>query len=297
MATEPALKSAAKYITKELIMPLQQITVARRLMTRNPEITGRGVFNFDKNVLTGLKDAVISYDLPKPDDNRDAVKVKKSTVDIPVISEPFEIPRGDFEAWKNKGVKIDTAASQDAMARVVEREDDLVINGWSPDGTTYEVEGFNNLTGRNQVTTDLDFGTYGNATKAVGAALELFDDSKVRAQGWYLILNRTQARELRTSRSAQGVKELTDVIELLNNDKATGPGQIFSSADQAAGTGAMIPIDTGRRYMELVIPQDIWTVLGLDSRAEDISPVYGTVLEVVYPHFKKPEAVCTLNSI
>lgn len=285
---DTALQLAARYFDKEMIEPLRQRLIGRKIVAKNPNIKGQGVFNFDKNTINEMTGGMISYELPTSDVSRDMIRVDRANVKIPVLHKSYEVPRSDFEAFKSKGVKIDAAAAISAAQMVGVDEDTLIIDGWKPDGTNYVVNGLYQ-SANNDYSTSKDFGTFGNATDAVAGAMALLEADNVYPP-FNLLLNATQMHELNASRSTNGVREKPDILDLIR-------GQISSTPVIAAGTGLLSPVDTARQYIELVVPQEMKNVLGTDSKIPDISPIYGTTYEVLYPHIKQTDALCRLSSI
>jgi len=294
--TDTALQVAARYIDSELIQPLRQQLIGRKLVSRNPSVKGPGVYNVDVHTITEMNAAEITFKLPGEEANRDMIRVARANKNIPVLHKEFMIPRQDFDAYKNKGIALDTAAAQSAAQVVGVAEDELIINGWKPDGTTYLISGLYQGAG-NDYSTQKDFGTPGNPTDAVAGAMALIEADYGLAEAYNLVLNPTQANELRASRNANGVLELPEVVDLLNLGNKNGPGRIFSTPAITAGKGLLAPVDPSRRFIELYIPQDMKTILGVDSKLEETSPIYGSVYELVYPHIKQSNALAKLSDI
>jgi len=291
--TDTALQTAARYFDKELVEPLRQQLIGRKLVSVNPHIKGAGIHSAEIMKLIEMGGGHITYELPTSEITRDMVRVDASVVKIPVLFKGYEVPRDSWDAMKNRGVALDTAAMTSAAQMVGVDEDMLVIDGWKPDGTNYTIKGLYQ-SANNDFSTTKDFGTYGNATEAVAGAMALLEADYVYPP-FNLVLNAVQMYELRASRAANGVRELPEILELLND--GSGPGRIYSTPAIAAGTGLVVPVDTARAYNELIVPQDMRNVLGEDSKIPGISPIYGTTYELVYPHIKQPNALCKLSDI
>lgn len=294
--TTTALQLAARAIDQEMILPLRQQLIGRKLVAENPRVRGTGVYNVEIRTMGEVSAAYASFELPRADTTRDVVKVTRSTMNVPVLQKNFEVPRMDFEAFKNAGVAIDTASALSAAYQVGVLEDKLIFYGWAPDGTNYVTSGLYTLA-NNDYSTSKDFATFGNATTAVGGALALIEADNCLADAYNLILNPVQANELRVSMSTTIGKELDIIKGLINGGNESGPGKIFSTPNITAGTGMLVPVDPSRKFIELYVPQDIRTVLGTDSRLDETSPIYGSVYELVLPHVKYTDAIAKISAI
>lgn len=294
--TVTALQLAARAIDQEMIMPLRQQLIGRKIVAENPRVRGTGVYNVEIRTMGEVSAAMASFELPRADTNRDVVKVTRTTMNVPVLQKNFEIPRMDFEAFKNAGIPIDTASALSAAYQVGVLEDSLIFYGWKPDGTNYVTSGLYTLA-TNDFSTSKDFATFGNPTSAVGGALALIEADNALADAYNLILNPVQANELRVSMSSSGIREIDTIKSMINGGNDGGAGKIYSTPNITAGTGMLVPVDPARRFVELYVPQDIRTVLGTDSRLDETSPIYGSVYELVLPHVKYTDAICKLSSI
>lgn len=298
--SDTALQTAGRYFDSELIGPLRESIVGRKLIAENPTCKGDGIYNVDINKVSEMGGGMISYQLPGSDVARDAIKVDRRNVNIPVLFKPFLVPRQDFEAWRNKGVALDSGAAISAAQMVGVQEDQLIIKGWNPngDGITYEVPGMYTVTGTNGVTSSLPFSTPGNATKAIASAYAMIEEDFALGQAYNLILNATQWGELLMSRhSASSQRELPEVIEMINMGNPNGPGRIVVTSALSDTQGILAPVDPARQFMEIYVPKDVSTDVGMDSKAPATSPIYGTVWGLTFPHFKHPEAIATFSAI
>jgi len=292
--TDTALETAARYFDKELVEPLRQQLIGRKLVSVNPHIKGAGIHSAEIMKLIEMGGGHITYELPTSEITRDMVRVDSSVIMIPVLWQGYEVQRASWDAMKNRGIALDTASMLSAAHVVAKDEDRLIIDGWKPDGTNYTVKGFYQ-SANNDFSTTYDFGTYGNATQAVAGAMSLLEADYVYPP-FNLVLNPKQMYELRVSKSSTGLNEFQEVLDILNGYKP-GPGWIYSTPFIAEGTGLVVPVDPARTYIELIAPQDIRNILGEDSKIPGITPIYGTTYELVYPHVKHPNALCKLSDI
>lgn len=286
----------ARHFDKEVIEPVRQVTVARRLMAVNPNIKGNGIWNVDVTTLSELSDATIDFALPSGDSHRDAIKASVANKELPVLWKGYEIPRSAYEAFVQKGIRLDSEAAISAAVVVTNKEDDLLLQGWAHDGSTYDVSGLYQSAGNSETTSD-DFGTAGNAIDKIALAKGLLADDGIYGMNYNLVLNPTQFAQLDGSVLTNGNREFSEVLKQLNPYPNAAPGGIFQSTDVTAATGMVLPVDPARRFFEIIEAQPMKNILGEDSKVPGISPIYGTTYSVVYPHIKHANAICSLTNI
>jgi len=293
MATS-ALEKAATYFDTEIVAPLRQKVMGRKLITVKPTVKGEGIKAADILKVIEMGAAQMAYKLPK-EMSRDMVRIDKSTVNIPVLFKGYEVDRDAYNVWKEKGVGLDAAAAISAAQVIAVQEDTAIIDGWKPDGTTYVMKGLYQSAGVSY-TSSKDFATYGNAKEAIAGALAGLEAVFVYPP-FNLTLNPVQNAELVMSESSTGTEEYGRVLKVLNGNMENGPGRIFSSPAITAGTGLVSPVDPARVYMELLNPQPIRNVLGEDSKMPGISDITGTSFEALYVNVKQVNALCKLTQI
>lgn len=284
-----AFKKAARYVDQDLVEPLRQMSIARKLIPLNTSIAGRGIKNVDYYSVTEMSSAMITYDIDTGEASTDTINVSVTNIAIPVIKKHFKIPRRDFDAFERQGIPFDTAAARSAAYVVAKAENTLCLQGWQRDGSAYQINGLYQAAGN--TATGADFGTFGNALISVAAALAKLDEDNVFADSWNLTLNPTQRWELAKSVSS-GVVEETQVRQLLGKN-----GDIFSTTDITAAYGMLTPVDTSGQYFDLINPDGAKTVLGEDSKLPEYSDIFGTVIDFVVPRIKQSNAICTISGI
>jgi len=287
-----ALDNISKYFDEELIMPLRQRFIGRKLVPKNEKLSGKGIGMESVDVWTfkNMASAMISMGLP--DEFGDTADVTSATLKLPILSEPFVLPRRMYESYILKGIDIESALAIEAAYQVQLEEEAVILNGWAPDGTNYVTKGLYQSAG-NAEATSKDFGTYGYATDKVGLMIALLEADSVYGP-YNLVLNQTQKNELFASRSTTGDREWPEVIEMLNeNGKG---GTIYSSPSQTVDTCMMLPI-ANKAYSDLVIPQDYTNQLNEDPKLGELSPLYGIVYECLAPRIKQTNSICTGTNI
>lgn len=287
-----ALDNIAKQFDTEMVMPLQQVLIGRKLIPVNQKLSyaGLGMQSVDYWTYREMAGAIINYEIQEH--NEDAVDVSSSTIQIPVIKEDYKIPRRTYESFRSKGIDIDSGVAIDAAYQVALLEDTLILDGWKPDNTNYAIKGLYPWA-NNAEASALDFGTYGNVIKKVGKAIALLEADKVYGP-YNLVMNPTQANELLSSISTAGFPEQDVVMKMLN--KNGNNGQIFSTPIQTVDTGMLLAA-SNPIYYDLIVAQDAKNTLGEDSKQPVVSPIYGSVFEALVPRIKKIDAICKLTGI
>ena len=288
-----ALANLSKYFDKELIKPLQQRFVGRKLVPKNNELSGKGIGMESVDVWTLKELAEATTSLGLPTGYGDTADVTSETLNLPILAEPFVLPRRMYESYKLSGIGIDADLSILAAYQVQLAEEALILDGWKPDGTNYVINGLYQAANNAEASAD-DFGTYGNATDKVTLAKALLEADSVYGP-YNLVLNQVQYNQLLASESTTGNPEWDRVMTILN-DGGSGPAQIFSSPTQTVATGMMLAV-SNKTYFDLVIPQEYKNQLNEDPKLGDLSPLYGMVYESLAPRVKHTDAICTLTNI
>lgn len=289
-----ALQRAATYFDGEIIEPLRQKAMGRKLISTKPAAKGEGIKSADILRVIDMGAAQIAYKLPK-DMSRDMIRIDRESVNIPFLFKGYEVDREAVAAYANDGVALDSAAAVSAAQAIGVMEDAAIIQGWKPDGAAYKTKGLFQSGTTNYVTTK-DFGTYGDATVAVSALMAQLELAYVYPP-FNLTLNPTEHAQLVSSASSTGNREYPVVVEILNGNEQNGPGRVFSSPNIVAGTGMITPVDTARVYFELLNPLPVRNVLGEDSKMPGISDITGTSFEALYVNVKQPTAIGILDDI
>ena len=288
-----ALANLSKYFDKELIKPLQQRFVGRKLVPKNNELSGKGIGMESVDVWTLKELAEATTSLGLPTGYGDTADVTSETLNLPILAEPFVLPRRMYESYKLSGIGIDADLSILAAYQVQLAEEALILDGWKPDGTNYVINGLYQAANNAEASAD-DFGTYGNATDKVTLAKALLEADSVYGP-YNLVLKQVQYNQLLASESTTGNPDWARVMTVINVN-ASGPAQIFSSPTQTVATGMMLAV-SNKTYFDLVIPQEYKNQLNEDPKLGDLSPLYGMVYESLAPRVKHTDAICTLTNI
>lgn len=231
-------------------------SIGRSLVPKNMELSGKGIGNTSVKGYgyTSTADAITDMNIRQ--DLADTINVEGQTVLIPIQQDMIEIKRRTFESMKYDGINVDADIARTMAVKVTKELDKTIIDGWKPDGTNYAVKGFYQVAGNSGAGSD--FGTYGNAIKSVGPAIEALNTDGVYSDaGYNLVLAPTQYFQLLSSISTTGLREMPQVLEMINEGTNGQPGRIVSSNDLAAGTGFIAPTATPGNmiYFDLIEAQ------------------------------------------
>lgn len=268
---------AGQFISTEIKEPLRAILKGKRAAFTNPDCKGNGINSFTYTKLGDMSVATISYTLPAPDSNADDVEATDVTVKIPVLSKQFKLDRMKVDAYERQGIRFSTVTAMAAARKVAELEDAQIFDGWTKNGSDYEVKGFFTGAG-NAITDSLDFSTFGKAVEAITNGKALAEEGNAPAESYTFFLNPAQYRKLESSFNASGGWEIEVAKRML------GPnGSIISTKALAPGTGLLCPVDPARQYIEFLSPVAYKVDIGFDSRQPNYSALYGTVLTLTLP--------------
>jgi len=277
------LEDLAKIFDNKIEMPLQQRLIGRKLISRNDELSGKGIGNqsIDMFKFSDISAAIIDYTVPEP--SHETVDATTATVQMAYLAKDYLIPKTLFESFKLKGVPIDADMAIQAAYKVAYAEDQLFLQGWTPDGTNYKIPGLYQSANQTE-TTSKDFGTYGNAKDKISLGITKLEDKSVFGP-YNVVLNPTQKNELIVSESTGGNQEWDTILRMINENTESRIGQIFSSPIITVGTGMLLPVQNSV-YFDYVEAQGPVNDIGQDSKRPKFSPLFGNVLEAVVPRIK-----------
>jgi hypothetical protein len=188
----------------------------------------------------------ISLDIAQ--EMNDAVEITGNEIKIAVIQDDVKIPRKVYEAYIENDVPISNDLALDMMKNNLAAIDKLIYQGWTGDGTTYDIKGMYQIGGT--ATTGADFATFGNGYISIAAAITDLNAAGVFSDSYNVILNSVQYGQLLGSISPTGGNtEMDKVKELLGPD-----GRVLQNSNVTAATGIVAPdaADINRQYFDIV---------------------------------------------
>ena len=274
-----------RQIKDAIVFTARKQAVARKIINTRNISGGIGVQQWTYDTANEVSDALLTYQFT--DTSEDWIELARTDVPIPLLHKEYRISRRDLAAAARGGFGISTATVQSAAYKVMNLENQLILNGFAADGTTYDIKGLYQSAG-NSYSTEKSFGTSGNPLVAVAGAIDLMQADNITGP-YNMVLNPTQYMELATSvlGSGAGEREMAMTKEILEG------GSIFSTSFQAAGTG-MILADASAGFFEMVVAQDMTTETEVLQKSKDL---WGRVYECAIPVIYDANAICKLTTI
>ena len=293
--TDTYLQQVERVFDTDMIPPLRARIIGPKLFSKNPKVKAKpGQSTVQVTTLGELGEALISWGIPQGD-VKDMLTATVADKPVPDQSKQYQIPRNVYDAWKAGLYPIDSAIAASAGYVVGQKIDEILINGWKPDGTNYAVKGLLQAAGSTKKGAGFD--TYGNARASVAGLLGVIEGNNALADAYNLLLNPVQWAELLASQSTTGIEEWDQVLKLLNLGNDSGPAQILSTTHVPAGTGVLSPVDPGRISIEVYELQAVENQLTVDPKLGKYSDVYGITAAKVLPHIRQPKAVGKMTDI
>ena len=293
--TDTSLQRASRMLDEAMVEPLRRKLVGRKLIAENKSKRGTGKYAIDIDTITEMSAAHITYNMADIGKSSDMIEVETARKQVPIPYKSFKVPYQSYLAFKTEGKALDTAGAVSASYVVGQIEDTMIINGWAPNGTNYEVEGL--YQAADTSATGATWATAGNCIKSVQTGISALEDIGVSGP-YHLLLHKDQAAELRGNVITGVGREVKQVSEMMNNDDPNmHEGKIWQCHDMTAANAILIPVDPARVYFELVNPVLIHTELGVDSKKPQSSDIYGHVWEVMVPIIKQKTAICKIDTI
>jgi uncharacterized linocin/CFP29 family protein len=241
--------------------------------------------SYKYNTLTHGSAAAFDYTYPGKE-SLDQIDLQPTTVAIPNIHKEFQISKLDLASSRTSGTPLNTTQAESAAYRVTWGEDAMLIQGWSQDGTTYEISGLYQAAG-NSDATGLDWGTAANILTSIQNGLALLDADSIQGP-FNLTVNSTQYSQTLAPVANTAVTYRQMIQQILG-------GEIISSPAMTAGTGMITPVNPNGAF-EYVMAENITTVTEVQS-VQDGEGLFGRVYVRGLPVVYDSNAICKLTSI
>jgi|GEM_PF-4806362 len=287
-------EDAAKKFDEQMVPPFRQRILGRKLFSKTYVLeTGKSEVSYDK--ITEMGPAGISFGFDPTVVPADSIKVTPTVLKVPTIWQKFTVPLDRLEAFMSQGEDLRLEGMRSAFQTVALLEDDLLINGWSADGSTYDISGLYQAAGTTEATSSVT-STFGNMivkTRLALAALEAYnaaeyDFNLLLAPGNYYEVMGSINATYGTVGEAPIVKQ-----QLANLTGNPGNVGIYKCSDLSANTGLLVPIDPMGEVLDLVIERDLRTTPKAELYAGLEDPTF-VLAEKLVPRIKKPYGICTL---
>lgn len=239
------------YVRMKAVEAARKVFKGRKLFGDAVTKIDSGAQTYGYDTLTHGSAAAFDYKYPGKS-SVDAINLARSTVAMPYLHKEFYIDRLDLLASQSgTGTPLNVSKAESAAHKVADAEDAMIINGWTQDGTTYEVKGLYQ-SANNSDATALDWGVSANIQTSLTNGIGLLLDDGIEGP-WNLTVNPVQYGQTKVNIANTAVTYRQWIIEQLEG------GEIVVSRNMTAGTGLMTPAIPNKDQMELVISEDITT--------------------------------------
>ena len=268
-------------IKSEVVFAARRRAVGRRLFTSMPEPLGIGYEEFGYDTMSEVSEASLGFVWPGAG-NKDIINLARTTVNIPILKKEAEINKIKLAASQQRGTPLRTSNIVSQAYRVARLEDDLIIDGYSADGTTYEINGVYQAAG-NSYAVASDWAVVANIITSINGIIALL----LADEYWYpfnLTINSAQFVELLPLIGSTNVSYFDWVKKALNgpNNEGGNRGQILMSNAIAAGTGLVSVVDHLGEF-DYIRAEELTTYLTILQESENLfARVYLRALPVVY---------------
>jgi uncharacterized linocin/CFP29 family protein len=275
-----------QYIRDRAVEAARRSLKGRQLFGTSVRKIDSGAQTYGYDTLTHVSAASLEFVWPGKQ-NLDAVNLARTSVAIPVLKKEFEINKLDLAASQLSGTPLNTVTADSAAYKVAYLEDSMLINGFSFDGTNYDINGLFKAAG-NTDGSSLDWGTSANIITSINNGIGLLLDDGIDGP-WNLTINPTQRGQLNSNIANTAVTYKQWVTEQLEG------GSIITSAAMPESDGMLTPVNAEGKF-EYVVAEDLTTQTELTSVKEGqnlFGRVYVRGLPIVYD----ANAICTLTVI
>jgi uncharacterized linocin/CFP29 family protein len=247
----------SQYIIAEVKAAARQVMIGRRLIPTPPPVGfGAEVIGFDK--LTEMAAGRIDLEWGAGF-SEDTIGLTRNQKPIPVLSKTFELNRRQVEASQRTGTPLPTTAINAATYAVCRKEDDLILMGYSADGTIYDIPGL--WTGYGHTTAGADFGTTPatNIPASMDTLIGLLAGTNIPGP-YTMVLNAEQYNQLFTLLGTASTDMLYDYavkrMAAVDANGVNAQGRVFQTPALAAATGLILG-PPSLKYAEYQLGADI----------------------------------------
>jgi uncharacterized linocin/CFP29 family protein len=283
-ADEPLTTEQGAFIKQKAVFAARRAFVGRKLFGTAIRTIDAGAQTFGYDTLTESADAAFDYKWPGRQ-SQDIVNLARTTVAIPSLHKEFEINKLDLASSRMTGAPLNTTTAESAAYKVALLEDAVLLNGYSADGTTYEVNGLYRAAGN----------TYGGADWATATNIPLSINNAIAA---LIDDNIMPPYNLTVPAEQYGyllVFVANTAVSYLQWVKETIQGNVYFSPVLTTGTALMSKANPDGMF-EYVLAEDLSTeteTLSIKEGNNLFGRVYVRGLPVVYDD----NAICTITGI
>lgn len=283
---EPLTAEQGEYIKERAVFAARRAFVGRKLFGSAVRKIDTGAQSFGYDTLSEVSNAAFDFSWPGRE-SQDIVNLSRTTVAIPNLHKEFEINKLDLASSNMTGTPLNTSTAESAAYKVAYLEDTMLINGYSADGTTYEISGLYQAAG-NAEANALDFGIGANIVTKINASIALLLADNILPP-YNVVLNPTQYTETRALIANTAVSYLQWIVESLQG------GSVYVTPAITEGTGILAKANPDG-FFEYVLAEDLTTeteVLSKKLGNNLFGRCYVRGLPVVYDS----NAICKMSGI
>jgi len=280
----PVPLEAYRQVDAAIKVAARQAMIGRRLTPLYGPL-GFGTQSITYDLLTEVADATLEFAWSARG-SEDTGLTARTVTKVPVLKKPFRINARSLASMRESGIRLDTATAKSAAYKVSKLEDDLILDGFAADGSTYDLNGLYQAANNTEATSK-DFGTALYAIQKVNLALAVLETDNIYPPV-NMVLNPTQYREMFDVVTNTAVAEV-DVVQRIIG------GHIYETSAQTAATGMLVAAGD-RGFFDLAVGVDttsMMEILPLNFGKD----LYGVVYECVVPRIWETNAICTLTNI
>lgn len=281
---EPLTTEQGAYIKQAAVEAARRAFVGRKLFGGAMRKIDAGSQTFGYDTLTHVANASLDFSWPGRM-SEDIVNLARTTVAIPNLHKEFEINKLDIAASTMSGNPLNTTNAESAAYKVAYLEDSMLINGFSHDGTNYDISGLYQSAGNTYG--GADWATATNIPLAINGAISALMTDNILPP-YNVVLPAEQYGYTLVFVSGTAVSYLQWIKEICGGD-------VFMSPVLTTGTGMVVKSDPAGLF-EYVVAEDLTTqteTLDLKQGNNLFGKVYIRGLPVVYDS----NAVCTMTSL
>jgi uncharacterized linocin/CFP29 family protein len=273
-------------LKENAVMAARRVFVGRKLFGGNIRKIDSGAQTYGYDTLTEVSAATLDFNWPGRM-SLDDIGLTRTTKAIPNLHTEFEINKLDLAASRMGGAALNTTTSDSKAYKLALLEDSMLINGFSQDGTTYEISGLYQSAG-NSEGTDLGWGTSANIITSINNSKTLLLNDNI-VPPYNLCVAPAQYEALFPNIANTAVSYRQWVEQALEG------GSIFVTPALTAGLGILCKADPAGMF-EYVLAEDFTTqtqITDIKSGENLFGRHYIRGLPVVYD----TNAICKMTDI
>lgn len=284
-ADEPLTTEQGQYIRERAVQAAQRTFVGRKLFGTAVRKIDPATQTFGYDTLTNVSNASVDFIWPGRM-TLDIINLARDTVAIPNLHKEFELNKLDVASSRTSGTPLNTSQVESTAYKVAYLEDQTLINGYSADGTTYDIAGLYQSAGNTKA--GADWATATNISLTIkGAIGELLADNILTP--YNVVLPAEQYAYTLEFISGTAVSYLQWIKEMCKG------GEVYMSPVLTTGTGMMTKAEPDGLF-EYVLAEDVTTeteTLSIKEGNNLFGRVYIRGLPIVYDG----NAICTMTSL